>query len=472
MDFSNHWQDICHAIQEGVFLVDPTGRIVMVNDAMVRLTGFPREELLGKSCRIFECDACELSRRQGKGSWCGLFAGGKPRPKRCVIARKDGLRIPVFKNQSLIRDGEGRLIGAVESVMDLTELDRLDRKVEALSRILDEPAVHHGMVGRSPAMRRLFEIIEKAARTGAPVLLLGESGTGKELAARAVHELGPRKDGPFVELNCAALNESLLESELFGHAKGAFTGAHRSRRGRFEEAHGGDIFLDEIGDAPLSIQTKLLRVLETKTVERVGENRPVQADARLIAATRQDLRALIAQGRFREDFYFRINVIPIVLPPLRERMEDLPLLADHFLHLAASRAGGTAPHLTPEAMRVLMAHAWPGNVRELRSAMEYAMMLQDEGRIGPEHLPAGLGLAAPEASWRQAACAAPVQEISQGLPVGFPPGPATEREALVQALRRSGGNKSQAARLLGVTRLTVQNRMRKYGVSCEKTVTV
>ncbi|MFZ5426116.1 MAG: sigma-54 interaction domain-containing protein [Thermodesulfobacteriota bacterium] len=466
MDISRHWQDICHAIQEGVFLVDPSGRIVMVNEAMARLTGFTREELTGKSCRIFECDACEASRRQGKGSWCGLFAGGEPRPKRCMIVRKDGLRVPVYKNQSLIRDSEGKVLGAVESVMDLTELDRLDRRVETLSRILDEPAVFHGMVGRSPAMRRLYEIIEKAAGTGAPMLLLGESGTGKELAARAVHELGPRRDGPFVELNCAALNESLLESELFGHAKGAFTGAHRTRRGRFEEAHGGDIFLDEIGDAPLSIQTKLLRVLETRTVERVGENRPVPADARIIAATRQDLRALIAQGRFREDFYFRVSVIPIVLPPLRERMEDLPLLAEHFLHLAASRAGKDVPHLTPEAMRALMGHPWPGNVRELRSAMEYAMMLAEEGRIGPEHLPAGLGLASPGAGLPLARLdAARVPGASPGMDRG-----AAERQALVDALRRTGGNKTQAARILGVTRLTVQNRMRKYGVSCERSV--
>ncbi len=456
MDISRHWQDICHAIQEGVFLVDPSGRIVMVNDAMARLTGFSREELTGKSCKMFDCDACESSRRRSGGQWCELFAGRPARPRRCLIVRKDGLRVPVFKNQSLIRDAEGKVIGAVESVMDLSELDRLEGKVGELSRLLDEPGSFHGLVGRSPAMQRLFELLGKAALSGLPVLLLGESGTGKELAARAIHDLGARRDGPFVQLNCAALNESLLESELFGHARGAFTGAHRARRGRFEEAHGGDIFLDELGDAPLSIQTKLLRVLETKTIERVGENRPVPVDVRLIAATHQDLPALIAQGRFRQDFYFRVSVIPVELPPLRARMEDLPLLAAHFLRQIAQRTARPEAQVSPEAMRALMGHSWPGNVRELKSALEYAAMLAGSGRIEPGHLPAqflGAARACPEP-------AAPVP----------PRRGEDEKAALVEALREAGGNKSRAARILGVTRLTVANRMRKYGVACDKVV--
>ncbi len=464
MDIGKHWREICHAIQEGVFIVDPQGRIVMVNEAMTRLTGYETGELVGRPCALFGCDSCAKERARVRGAWCPLFAGKETQAKRCHIRRKDGSTLPVFKNQSLIRDQDGAVLGAVESVLDLTELDRLDRRVETLARLLDQPGSFHGMVGNSVPMRRLYDILEKAARSDAPVLLLGESGTGKELAARAIHELGGRKDAPFVQLNCAALNESLLESELFGHAKGAFTGAHRQRRGRFEAAHGGDIFLDEIGDAPLSIQMKLLRVLETKSIERVGENSPVPVDVRLIAATHQDLPSLIAQGRFRQDFYFRINVIPIELPPLRQRMEDLPLLARHFLEAIGARGGQEITGLAPEAMELLMAHGWPGNVRELRSALEYAAVLAQSGRIEARHLPPAL---------RRAASVQEPSSSPRPIPhANVAPDAAGEaqKNALIEALRLSGGNKSQAARLLGVTRLTVLNRMRKHGVTCGHTV--
>jgi PAS domain S-box-containing protein len=517
MDLNAHWQDICHAIQEGVFLVDPSGRIVMVNEAMARLTGYSSQELTGKSCTLFTCDACEASRRQARGGWCRLFEGHPGKPRRCHIARKDGLRVPVLKNQTLIRDSGGKVLGAVETIMDLSDLDRLDRKVEELTRRLDEPGVFHGMVGASPAMRSLYETLSKAALSDAPVMLLGESGTGKELAAHALHELGARSGGPFVTLNCAALNESLLESELFGHAKGAFTGAYRARRGRFEEADGGDIFLDEIGDAPLSIQVKLLRTLETRTIERVGESRPVPVNARLITATHQDLRAHMARGLFREDFFYRIHVIPIALPPLRARMEDAPLLVEHFLRRIRERGGKNIEGVTPEAMRAFMEYHWPGNVRELKSALEYGAVLAGSGRIDTRHLPPGLadgrGLArgrgagdgreaaeergaaegrrsadgpsgleaaAPHARFRQSApppgwdtSALHARTRPHAAPAGQASGaalPAGEREALIEALRASDGNKTQAARILGVTRLTVQNRMRKYGVTCERDV--
>jgi len=455
MDISKHWQEICHAIQEGVFIVNPEGRIVMVNEAMARLTGYTREELLDRSCAVLGCDICARQRRNAKGAWCKLFAEQKSEAKRCRIRRKDGTYLPSFKNQSLLHDKDGSLLGAVESVLDLSELDRLDRKVEELSKLLVEPGAFHGMIGASPPMTKLYDILEKAAKSDAPVLLLGESGTGKELAAKAIHELGGRKKGPFVQLNCAALNESLLESELFGHARGAFTGAYRERRGRFEEAHRGDIFLDEIGDAPLSIQVKLLRVLETKTMERVGESRSIPVDARLVTATHQDLRSLVAQGRFREDFFFRINVIPIEIPPLRDRMEDLPLLVEHFLHKISATSGREHAVLAPETMRTLMGHHWPGNVRELKSALEYAMVLAEGKRLEPGHLPPGIGSERPIRPASRPVCKLPDQE----------------RTALVEALRQSGGNKSEAARQLGVSRLTVLNRMRKYAVTCDLTIT-
>jgi len=469
MDIGKHWREICHAIQEGVFIVNPQGRILMANEAMTRLTGYTAQELVGRPCALFGCDTCAKERAGVRGAWCPLFAGRESPAKRCHIRRKDGTLLPVFKNQALIRGADGVVMGAVESVLDLTELDRLDRRVETLARLLDQPGNFQGMVGASVPMRRLYDILEKAARSDAPVLLLGESGTGKELAARAIHELGGRKDAPFVQLNCAALSESLLESELFGHARGAFTGAHRQRQGRFEAAHGGDIFLDEIGDTPVSIQVKLLRVLETKSVERVGENSPVPVDVRLIAATHQDLPGLIAQGRFRQDFFYRINVIPIELPPLRQRMEDLPLLARHFLKTIEARGGMELGGLSPEAMGLLMEYPWPGNVRELRSALEYAAVLAQSGRIEVAHLPPALSRAArPGPVSPASAGSAPLAPLAAAG--ASPTADEEQKAALIEALRQSGGNKSQAARLLGVSRLTVLNRMRKHGVSCERTV--
>ncbi|KHK04473.1 sigma-54 interaction domain-containing protein [Desulfovibrio sp. TomC] len=450
MEFEKHLREIVNTMSEGLLLVGANGAIAMVNEALTRLTGYGREELVGQSCRVFDCDLCERERGGGGGAWCRLFAEKTTRAKRCMIRRKDGTYLPVLKNQSLLRDTAGQPLFAVETLTDLSELAGLDRKVEELTRLLSADEGFHGMIGASPAMRRVFDLLERAAGSDAPVLLVGESGTGKELAAWAIHELGRRRQGPFIPFNCAALSEALLESELFGHAKGAFTGAHRHRQGRFEAADGGDIFLDEIGDAPASIQVKLLRVLETKRFERVGENRSVRADVRVISATNRDLSRLVAAGRFREDLFFRINVIPIELPPLRTRLEDLAPLAEHFLRRLASQAARPVPSISPEAMRILLAHPWPGNVRELKSALEYAFVVTDAGPVEPRHLPPSL-----------------LMPASQDIPAAVcRPGVVLEaqRSELVTALRQAGGNRSKAARILGVSRGTILNRMRRYGV--------
>lgn len=340
----------------------------------------------------------------------------------------------------------------------------------------------------------------RAAESDAPVLVLGPSGTGKELAARAIHELGRRKNGAYVQLNCAALNEALLESELFGHVRGAFTGAIRHRQGRFEAAHGGDIFLDEIGDIPLPIQVKLLRVLETKRIERVGDNASREVDVRVIAATNRDLGRLVRAGRFREDLLFRINVIPIHLPPLAERHEDIPLLAAHFLKGIRERDGRDVAGLTPEALRLLTAYSWPGNVRELRSALEYACVIAGGERLGVEHLPrhiagearhpecaaagrAGHGgtgdahaglhptLAGHEARGQAArAEEGGMPSVGVSMDGGRPTRRERERAELVAVLRAAGGNVSEAARLLGVHRCTVRNRMLRYGIDVRRAV--
>ena len=364
--------------------------------------------------------------------------------------------MPALKNASVLRDEEGEVLGAVETLTDLSEIDRLDRKVEVLSRQLDETSSFSGIIGNSDAMKAVYAIIEKAAISDAPIIIFGESGTGKELVAKAIHDRGKRNSGPYVQLNCAALNEALLESELFGHVKGSFTGAFRDRAGRFEAANAGDLFLDEIGDIPLSIQIKLLRVLETRQFERVGENTSVAVDVRIITATNRNLLELIDQKRFREDLYFRINVIPIHLPPVRKRKDDIPLLVNTFISRLELRTGKPIRGLTREALNRFMDYRWPGNVREMKSALEYAFTVADKDTIDIDHLPPHMlnhvfpSISASDAVFRETG--------------------STERQQLIDALQSAAGNQSKAARMLGINRVTVWNRMRKYGINLKREI--
>jgi transcriptional regulator with GAF, ATPase, and Fis domain len=341
----------------------------------------------------------------------------------------------------------------------MSEIVRQQEEILALKRTLRLKEDNQGMVGKSPPMQRLFELIDNVAQTQAPVMIRGESGTGKELVARAIHERGQRRKRPFVKVNCAALNENLLESELFGHAKGAYTGADRARMGRFEAAHGGTIFLDEIGDIPLHTQVKLLRVLEEKEIERVGENRPISVDVRVVTATNRDLEGLIIDGRFREDLYFRINVFPLSVPALRERREDVPVIVQHFLRLNNAKTGKRILGLTPEAMEKLVAYEWPGNVRELRNAIEYAFVLCHSGAISSQHLP-------PKVVYDNVCVPPDLRSSTASLSNQVD----RQREALLTALREKGGNQSAAARMLGVSRVTVWKRIKKYGIDLQKDV--
>ena len=451
-DLSQHWHRIINTMNEGLMLVGPQGSILMVNRSFEQLTGYRSEEVIGRSCKLIGCDACESVLTCDDTGWCKLFHPDQEdlRRCRCAIIRKDGSLLPALKNASVLRDESGNVLGAVETITDLSEIDRLDQKVEVLARQLGD-CEHLGIIGASPPMKKVLQLIERAAQSDAPIIIFGESGTGKELVARAIHEQGRRKSGPYVQLNCAALNADLLESELFGHIKGAFTGAYRHRTGRFEAAHGGDLFLDEIGDIPLSVQVKLLRVLETQQFERVGDHHPVSVDVRIISATNKNLLEMIAQKQFREDLFFRINVIPIYLPPLRQRKDDIPILVTSFIQRSQRITGKDINGLTSNAMRLFMDYAWPGNVRELKSALEYAFVIAESGKIDVEHLPPQF---APE---------------HVGAVGGGPTADASpEKAALIEALRRTNGNQAQAARLLGINRVTVWNRMRKYGVDLKK----
>jgi len=330
-------------------------------------------------------------------------------------------------------------------------------------RLLDQVSDTFGfeqIVGRSPTMRRLFETIDKIADTDVTVLVRGASGTGKELVANALHYRSPRRAKPLVKMNCAALSQELVESELFGHERGAFTGAIARREGKFEAADGGTLFLDEVGDMPLETQAKLLRAIQEKEVERVGGNTPIRVDVRLIAATNQDLEAGVRAGRFREDLYYRLRVVELVIPPLAERREDIPLLVDRFLKDAAGRFGRDVKPLTGEALRACLTHPWKGNVRELRSAVEQALLLSP----GPEITPADLFNRPP------AADAAPLPSVV--APTSFREAKervveAFEREYLVDALRRHGGNITKAAEDIGMHRQNLQQKMRELGISAE-----
>ncbi len=473
LESNRYWKKIVGTMNEGLMLVGPDGTIVMVNKAFEELTGYASAEVVGRPCTLLECDACEGAMKASAHRWCKLFEQGQVIKCRCHLLKKDGTYVSALKNAAVLKDDNGLNLGAVEVLTDLSELDRLDQKLELLSRRLAEEDGFHGIIGKSPIIQKVFDVIQKAAGSEAPVIIYGESGTGKELVARAIHQLGGRKDGPFVQLNCAALNESLLESELFGHIKGAFTGAYRHRKGRFEAANGGDIFLDEIGDVPLSIQVKLLRVLETKRFEHVGDDRPIAVDVRIITATNKNLEELIEQKQFRDDLFFRINVFPIHLPPLRKRAEDIPLLVSTFIRRMRSRTGKNIARLTPAAMERFMEYHWPGNVRELKSALEFAFVLAEGDVIDLDQLPPKIAIPAPPPAPTEGLplnARSPVESRKTGTFLSNT-GDLSEKEALIEALKKTNGNQSQAARMLGINRVTVWNRMKKYGIDLKRVMT-
>jgi two-component system response regulator HydG len=315
----------------------------------------------------------------------------------------------------------------------------------------------HGIIGRTPVMQNLYEHLESVASLDTPVMILGKSGTGKEMVAKALHETGHRSSKPFIKVNCAALSENILESELFGHVKGAYTGAENDRVGRFEAAHKGTIFLDEIGDIPLSVQVKLLRVLEEKMIQRVGSNKSIPIDVRIITATNKDLEKLIEENLFREDLFFRINVFPLTCPPLQQRKDDITLLIQHFINLDAKKTGKNILGFTPEAMRLMVSYPWPGNIRELRNTVEYAFVLARGKSIGLEHLP-------DKVTRCKLMDTNPVQyaALHNTIKFGF-----NEKEELIDALQQVDGNQTKAAQILQVSRVTVWKRIKKYGIKIQ-----
>ncbi len=437
------------SLEEGVLFLDRDRRLVSINRAATVMVGRAPEGVIGQLCpSLFKGTAC--ARACAERGDCSLLPsrGKSSQTLDLTLERQDGVQI-FLRMWAILLPEEGPFPLVAVILRDRTREVLLEEEVSERFRL-------GKLVGHGPAMRALIHKILRAAQSDATVLILGESGTGKELVARALHENSHRHREPYLRVHCAAFPENLLESELFGHSKGAFTGANTARVGRFEAAHGGTILLDEIGEISPSIQVKLLRVLQEREIERLGENLSRSIDVRVVAATNRDLFSMVQTGRFREDLYYRLNVLPLRVPALRERMEDLPLLAQTLLDQIKKPSGRERVGLSEEALAVMASYPWPGNVRELGNALEYALVQGEGELIRPDHLP--------EALSRQPKESPPLVE-EKWIHYYRPPDLSAEKEAILRVLQASSGNKVEAARQLGMSRTTLWKRLKHYGLS-------
>jgi PAS domain S-box-containing protein len=425
---------ILDSLAEGVVTVDGKGHITAFNRAAESLTGLDRQDVLGKYCREVFGPCC--------GGVCiiaeTLKSGTPLRDQRGFIKHRDGQVRPVAVTTNLLTDARQRVLGAVGTIRDLSRETTLEKELKGSWKLED-------LVSRSPRMRKLFDLVPAVAQSTSTVLITGASGTGKELLARAIHSRSGRADGPFVAVNCGALPDNLLEAELFGFRKGAFTDAKADKAGRFERAQGGTIFLDEIGEVTQAMQVRLLRVLQERTFEPLGATAPVTADVRVVAATNRDLKQMVETGTFRLDLYYRLNVVHLALPTLAERAEDIPLLAEHFVDRLNKLQGRHVSGLSDAALATLARHRFPGNVRELENIVERAFVLCGDGPIDVAHLPDEFIAAATPAS-----TASPLAQA--------------EATALAAALRKHRGNRGMVADELGIHRATLYRKMREHGL--------
>jgi PAS domain S-box-containing protein len=427
---------ILDSITEGVFTINQDKIITSFNRGAEKITGFSRRKAVGKKCfEIFQTDicqeACALSRT--------LEVGKNVIDLPVNILNAQGKVVPISITTAVLKDSRGRILGGVETFRDLTT-------IEALRKEINQKYSMGDMVGKSDALQKIFNLIPDIAQSTSTVLLLGPSGSGKELLAKAIHQSSPRRDKPFIAINCSALPETLLESELFGYVRGAFTDAKRDKPGKFALAQGGTLFLDEIGDLPLTVQAKLLRVLQEKSYEPLGSNVARQVKARLISATNKDLKGLVESGRFRDDLYYRLKVIQLDLPTLKERREDLPLLIEHFIQKLNIQTGKKITQASPKVMEVLMNYAYPGNIRELGNILEYAFVLCHSSVIQLTHLP---------------------PEFQKSLPESFPPSlPSGKRlktqegEMIRKVLEKYQGHRTRAAQELGIHPTTLWRKLK------------
>lgn len=429
---------ILDSIADGVFTVDRRFVITSFNRAAERITGVPLDEALGRPCcEVFRAEICE-----GDCALKETVRTGKPVVNRAVfILRANGQRVPISVSTSMLKDAGGNLVGGVETFRDLTLVETLRKEVRKSYSFED-------IISRNPRMREIFSILPDVAMSDSTILIEGESGTGKELLARAIHNLSHRSKKPLVTVNCGAIPDNLLESELFGYKAGAFTDAKRDKPGRFAQAEGGTIFLDEIGDITPALQVRLLRVLQEKSYDPLGGTKPEKADVRVIAATNRDLKTMVEAGEFRGDLYYRVRVFGLPLPPLRDRREDIPLLARHFVDRFNRLRGKDILGLSQAALSAFMQHDWPGNVRELENAIEHAFILCHGGLVDLRHLPEPLrdfGF--------------PSGGVSDGLSLA-----EIEARVIRETLARNQGRKIAAARELGINKTTLWRKMKRLGI--------
>jgi PAS domain S-box-containing protein len=430
-----------------VFMVDAQNRIIFWNQSAEELTQYASEEIVGLTCDKLQMTICMTRDDAIRKTFCPLLSGGKQGEVECEIRRKDGAIIPVVRRSRPVYDDHNQLIGAIEALVDVSLIKRARTEIRVLRHEIAERGCYADLVGSSQAMRKMYHMIETVAQTDASVVIEGATGTGKELVAKTIHQKSRRADRIFLAVNCGALPESLLEGELFGHKRGTFTGAVADRAGCFETASGGTLFLDEIGEMPLSSQVKLLRVLQEGQIVRLGENRPRDIDVRIIAASNRNLADLVASGQFRQDLYYRLHVVGIEIPPLRNRREDMSDLVSHFIDVFNRRYGRQIRGCTPQAMQYLLAHDWPGNVRELEHAIEHAFVVS-----APVQEALTVDLLPAEVAFAVASPKTPALAMVSGQ----------DEIAIVKiALEQSRGNKAAAARLLGITRTGLYKKMKR-----------
>jgi len=433
---AENWHIIFDSIEEGVFTVDPERRITLFNRAAEKITGISREEAVGRRCfDVFRTNVCKTDCVVQR-----VIRGNRPVSNIPVyMIRSNSQRIPIAVNAAVLRDAENRMIGAVETFRDLSNLSKLRKSFHKYY-------LFENMVGKNQKMLDIFSTLELIADSSCTILIEGATGTGKELLARAVHNTGPHKNGPFVPVNCGAFPDALIESELFGYKAGAFTDAKTDKPGRFDRAQNGTLFLDEIADTPLSLQVRLLRVVENKVFEPLGSTRPSQTNARLVVASHHNLDKLVEENKFRKDLFFRINVMKFTLPELAERKDDIPLLVDHFLTYL-NQGKKTILGLTQEAMAALMLYDWPGNIRELENTIEHAFILCQDELIDLRHLP---------------------ERILVGINAAFLHGGTTlkeiEKSAILTALKNNKWKKLQTAKELGINKNTLRRKIVAYGI--------
>ncbi len=446
---------LLESMADGVFTLNRAGKITSWNASMEKISGYSAREALGQICTMLRFNLCLKKSCPSGVKECGIYERGAVDAKECALRHKDGHDVPVLKSARLVKNGHDSVIGIVETVTDLTELKKARRQIEEISRKLGEVHRLDNIIGKSRVMQDVFSAIRAASTSEVTVLIQGESGTGKELVAGAIHYNSDRAGKPLVTVNCSALTESLLESELFGHAKGAFTGAIRDRKGRFEEASGGAVFLDEIGEISPFIQVKLLRVLQEREIERVGESRKRKIDIRVVAATNKDLYQLVRTGEFRQDLYYRLKVFPIDVPPLRHRKEDIPLLTSHFIARQNKKTDKQIQGLSQTALRLFMDHSWPGNVRELENAIEHAFVLCNEKEIDIFDLPVDLR----RAKYQPGLASPSFKSFHQPRRRN-----RLSKSHLESLLSECDWNKAEVARRVGLSRTAIWKYMKKWDI--------